>query len=84
MALSIKNEEADRLARELAERTGMGITEVVVDALRVRLAQEERRGRGSRLRDEVRRIQERVGRLEVRDPRPADEIVGYDESGLPS
>ncbi len=37
MALSIKDPEADRLARELAEATGESLTEVVVKALRERL-----------------------------------------------
>jgi len=27
---------------------------------------------------------ERVSRMPVLDPRPADEIMGYDTSGLPS
>lgn len=34
MALSIKTEEADRLARELARRTGRTMTEAVTVALR--------------------------------------------------
>jgi antitoxin VapB len=84
MALSIKNPEADRLARELARRTGKGITEVVVDALRERLSEVERRSGGERIRAEIERVRERVRRLEVRDPRSPDEIIGYDESGLPT
>lgn len=84
MALSIKNPEADRLARELARRTGKGITEVVVDALRDHLADVERRSGGERTRAEIERIRERVSRLEVRDRRSPEEILGYDESGLPS
>ncbi len=43
MPLNIKNPEADRLARELAEKTGESIAEVVTNALRERLAREERR-----------------------------------------
>ena len=30
----------------------------------------------------IRAIQESVARLPVLDPRPADEIIGYDENGL--
>jgi len=37
MALSIKTEEADRLARELARRTGESMTQAVTQALRERL-----------------------------------------------
>jgi antitoxin VapB len=41
MALSIKTEEADRLARRLAKLTGETMTEAVTVALRERLAREE-------------------------------------------
>jgi antitoxin VapB len=40
MALSIKTEEADRLARSLAKLTGETMTEAVTVALRERLARE--------------------------------------------
>jgi antitoxin VapB len=40
MALSIKTEEADRLARALAKLTGETITQAVTSALRERLARE--------------------------------------------
>ena len=45
MALSIKDQEADRLARELAARTGETLTEAIVVALRERLARETGRTR---------------------------------------
>ncbi len=83
MALSIKNPEADRLARELARVTGENLTEAVLRALRERLQRERGRRHGPDLFEEVRRIQERVARLPVRDARTADEIIGYDERGLP-
>jgi antitoxin VapB len=41
MALSIKTEEADRLARSLAKLTGETMTEAVTVALRERLAREK-------------------------------------------
>jgi antitoxin VapB len=40
MALSIKTEEADRLARDLARLTGESMTEAVTKALRERLERE--------------------------------------------
>ena len=83
MALSIKHPEADRLARELAKSTGEGLTEAVVKALRERLAREKRRKRGRRLSDELRAIGERVAAMPVLDPRSAEEILDYDERGLP-
>jgi antitoxin VapB len=93
MALSIKDPEADRLARELARRTGETLTEAVVRSLRERLERQRgrlrrpglQRGRLRRpgLADELRRIGERVAALPVRDPRSAEEILDYDERGLP-
>ena len=43
MALSIKTDEADRLARELTRLTGETMTEAVTAALRERLARERAR-----------------------------------------
>jgi antitoxin VapB len=43
VALSIKTDEADRLARTLAKLTGETITEAVTTALRERLAREQAR-----------------------------------------
>ena len=83
MALSIKHPEADRLARELANSTGEGITEAVIKALRERLAREKGRKRGRRLSEELRAIGERVAALPVLDSRAPEEILGYDERGLP-
>lgn len=83
MALSIKDPEADRLARELAARTGETLTEAVVVALRERLARETGRTRSIPLRDELAAIRRRCAALPVLDTRAADEILGYDERGLP-
>jgi antitoxin VapB len=84
MALSIKHPEADRLARELAARTGETLTDAVVVALRERLARETGRARVSPLREELAVIRRRCAALPVIDDRPADEILGYGEHGLPA
>jgi antitoxin VapB len=83
MALSIKHPEADRLARELAARTGESLTDAVINALRERLRREQGRVLGPRLREEIRAIRQRCARLPVRDRRSADEILGYDGTGVP-
>lgn len=83
MPISIKNPEADRLARELAEATGETITETVVRALRERLRRVRGRSRPIPLREELRAIRERCAALPVLDARTPDEIIGYDEHGLP-
>ncbi len=84
MALSIKDPEADRLARELAARTGESLTEVVVVALRERLARETGRTRSIPLREELAAIRGRCSTLPVLDARTEDEILGYDDRGLPA
>lgn len=48
MALSIKTEEADRLARELARLTGETMTEAVTTALRERLERQRNIRRADR------------------------------------
>lgn len=83
MALSIKHPEADRLARELAARTGESLTEAIVNALRERLLRERGRVRGLSLRDEIRAIRTRTAALTVLVHASADEILGYDEGGVP-
>jgi antitoxin VapB len=84
MALSIKHPDADRLARELSAATGETMTEAIVVSLRERL-ERVRHSRPaprkpSELFDEARR---RLARLPVLDPRSGDEILGYDDAGLP-
>jgi antitoxin VapB len=83
MALSIKHEEADRLARELAATTGESLTVAVLNALRERLRRERGRSRGPRLRHELRAIRARCANLPVLDRRSADRILGYDKDGVP-
>jgi len=83
MALSLKDPEADRLAREVAARTGETLTHAVVVALRERLTRLRGRARRRRLRDELREIAERCAQLPTLDDRPSDEILGFDERGLP-
>ncbi len=82
MALNIKHPEADRLARELAARTGETITETDLKELRERLKREGAKSPLS-LKDEIMAISRRCAALPDRDRRSADEIIGYDEHGLP-
>ena len=82
MALSIKDPETDRLARALAAATGESLTDAIRNALRDRLERESHRPRRG-IGVEVRRIQERLARLTVLDQRTPDELVCYDEHGVP-
>jgi antitoxin VapB len=81
MALEINNPEADELARELADLTGESVEKAVTTALRAQLA---KRREIARKLEVIRQIQERVAALPVLDSRTDEEILGYDEDGLPA
>jgi antitoxin VapB len=83
MALSIKDERADRLARELARRTGESLTEAVTRALEERLKRVAPRKRDERKLARLNEIALSIARMPELDSRTADEIIGYDENGLP-
>jgi antitoxin VapB len=80
MVLSIKSDEANNLARQLARETGESLTTAVTEALRERLAVvRQRRNR----RTALDRIQQIARSRTVLDHRPHDEIIGYDSAGAP-
>jgi antitoxin VapB len=83
MAFSVKNSETDRLARQLAKATGESLTEAVAKARRERLDRVQPRRRGRSLADELDEIAKRCATLPVLDHRAPEEIIGYDERGLP-
>jgi antitoxin VapB len=82
MALNIKDPETDRLARQLADRTGESVTTAVRNALREKIERLPKRAGRSRF-DELMAIGKRCASLADIDTRPADAILGYDENGLP-
>jgi antitoxin VapB len=83
MALSIKNDLTERLARQLARVTGESMTEAIQKALEERLDRLKRQSGGQILSSQLEEILRRVDQLPVLDSRPVDEILGYDEHGLP-
>ncbi len=83
MALSIKDPKTDRLARELARKTGESLTKAVTVALEERLRRVRARHPGRDLADELDEIAKHCARLPVLDDRSPEEILGYDEQGLP-
>ncbi len=82
MALSIKSEEADRLARELVELTGETLTTAVTEALRERV--ERKRPKQKDPLAVLARLQAELAASPIRDDRTLEEILGYDEHGLPT
>jgi antitoxin VapB len=81
--LSIKNEEVEKLARQIAARTGESLTGAIQKALEDRwhVLKNQRRTQGLTL--QLEEILHRVDQLPVLDSRAGDEILGYDEHGLP-
>ena len=82
MAFSIKNPEVDRLARELAASTGEGLTQAVETAIRERL--DRVRNPRAGMAERIKKLADEFCALPDRDTRSADEILGYDENGLPT
>lgn len=84
MALSLKDPETDRLAREVARLTGESLTEAVRTALAERLARERlRRGQPrKRLAEQLNALALECAALPDFDTRTPDEIIGYDENGM--
>ena len=83
MVLSIKHPEADRLARELARRQKKSITDAVVDALNDAVERERRRLRRPGLADRLMEIGARYSALPKLTDQTDDEILGYNDRGLP-
>ena len=82
MVLSIKSAEADELARELSRLTGESLTDAITASLRERL--ERQRVDRSDLVERLLAIGESARDLPRLDLRSDDEIVGYDQHGLPA
>lgn len=83
MPLSIKNERAERLVREIAAKTGESLTGAIEKAVEERWERLKSQRRGPTVLDQLEEILRRVDQLPVLDSRSPDEIVGYDEHGLP-
>ena len=83
MPLNIKDIATEQAVRDLAAATGEGITAAVRRAAEERLLRVRRGGGGRRLRDELLAIGAHCAALPDLDTRLADDILGYDENGLP-
>lgn len=83
MALSIRNPRADKLARQVAAESGENLTEAIIHALEERLARLKGRRAAIDVAEGIMKISRRCGALPEVDPRSADDILGYDERGVP-
>jgi antitoxin VapB len=84
MPLNIKDDHADRVVRELAAETGESITTAVTVAAQERLERLRGVAPRARRREALAEIAARSAARRPRDPRPAEEILGYDRHGLPA
>ena len=82
MALNIKDEKAHELARELAHRRGTTLTRAVTEALSEAL--DRSTPAAIPKLERLKEISRRASRLPVLDARTPDEILGYDDAGLPT
>jgi antitoxin VapB len=83
MPLSIKNDVTEKLARQVASETGESLTEAIQKALEERWDRLKTKRRNRVLADQLEDVLRRVDALPTLDSRPEDEILGYDEHGMP-
>ena len=83
MALSIRNQKAEKLARELAAESGETITQAITHALEEKLERLRGRSTATDLVEEILQISMRCSAIPDQDQRSADEILGYDSIGVP-
>ena len=83
MALNIRNRTTEELAAALARLTGETRTQAVTTALRDRLERIRRQRTGRGLADDLDEIALHCASLPILDERVAEDILGYDERGLP-
>ena len=83
MALSIRNPKAEKLARKLAAKSGETITQAITHALEERLERLRGRSITTDPMEEILKISKRCSTIPDQDQRSADEILGYDSTGVP-
>jgi antitoxin VapB len=83
MALSIKDAETERLARNLARLTGETVTMATRRAIEERLRRVGGHSRKAVLLEELAEIRRRWSTMPVINGRTPEQILDYDEHGLP-
>jgi antitoxin VapB len=84
MALHITNPETERNVRALAAATGETIADAVNNAAKAQLRLVGTPVDDPTMMDDVMKILSRFDALPDLDKRSPDEILGYDENGLPT
>ncbi len=84
MGVIIKNPTTEKKIRRLAKRTGETLTQAVERAVDERLARlPARRKKGRIDRAKLAELLAYFDSLPVDDPRSPDEIIGYNDNGVP-
>lgn len=81
MGISLKNDRAEKLARQVAAETGESLTEAIIHSLEERLERLKRRRSAPDLTETLMAISRRCSSLPDLDTRSADEILGHDDNG---
>ncbi|MFN8694010.1 MAG: type II toxin-antitoxin system VapB family antitoxin [Holosporales bacterium] len=85
MVLSIKDPEADRLARLLSERSGASLTEVILSALREQAMRLDKKPDAAHdLADAIQEVSRFNRASPLLDARLDADILGYNAQGIPS
>lgn len=81
--MNIRSAKLDQLAQRLARMTGEDVETALERAIEERLSRVAPTAPADR-RAALDAFFERASRMPVLDPRPVEEIMGYDGCGLPS
>jgi len=84
MPISIKNEQTEVVARKLAQLTGESLTDSIRLAVEERYDRLRRAKSGRSLTDELNEIALRCAKRPVISNLSSDQILGYDEFGIPT
>ena len=83
MPINIKDPAAEKFVRELAAAAGESVTTAIRRAAEERLQRVRRQQSGRSLAAEILKIGKRCAALPDLEARTADELLGYDQHGLP-
>ena len=81
--MNVRSARVDQLAQRLARLTGEDVETALERAIEERLSRATPPASADR-KAALDSFFERVSQIRVLDPRPTDEIVGYDGCGLPT
>lgn len=82
MALSIRNQKVEKLAREVAAVSGENITQSILHALEDRIERLKAKHNTIDLAKEIMNISKRCSALPDKDSRSPEEILAYNSNGV--